>query len=178
MDDTAIYGFPFPEGTDSPSGATQIEALAQEVEDQLAGGAGFRSRGKSIVGASQTTTSGSFTLLGTPDRVTLDTGDEGIVAARFGAVAVVPSGCTMQVQLSFAAAPLSFTLSLTATDNGSGIYTTPAGLAIANLPPAFLSVIAFEDPGAHDVEVSVRRTAGASPVGLSGRVLHAYSQNF
>ena len=69
MSTTTNYGFSKPAGSDSPNGPVQIGALADEVDAELAGGIGFRSRGKSKVTASQTTSSGTFTLLGTPDRV-------------------------------------------------------------------------------------------------------------
>lgn len=87
-DTTPIYGFPFPEGTDPPNGATQIEALAQEIEDQLAAGSGLRSRGKAIISAEQGTASSSYTLLGTPDRVeNLVLPTDGLIFVNYRALA-------------------------------------------------------------------------------------------
>lgn len=68
-DSTPIFALPFPESTDPPDGPAQIGALAEEIEDQLVAGVGLRSCGKAIIDAEQSTTSTSYTLLGTPDRV-------------------------------------------------------------------------------------------------------------
>ena len=69
-DSTPIFGLRFPVGSDSPPDVpADMAELAQDVEDTLSNGAGFRSHGKSIVSAEQSTTSTSYTLLGAPDRV-------------------------------------------------------------------------------------------------------------
>lgn len=186
MDDTAIYGFPFPEATDSPSGATQIQALAEGIEEHLAGGGGFHDRGKSIVAPSQTTTSGTFTLLGTPDRVAgLAAVEDGLVVARFAAFLFIPSGCSMEVAL-YAEQPgpnlaIQAQATFTAADHGKLLYTTASGsgLAATSTTPLFGALLS--GPTVDDdctVSVQVRRTAGGSAVGLQARKLHAYAQAF
>lgn len=69
-DTTAILGLRSPlatgEGADGP---TSFANLAQDVEDAIVEGSGHRSHGKSIIDASQSTSSSTYTELGTPDRV-------------------------------------------------------------------------------------------------------------
>lgn len=67
MGTTTNFALPYPAGSDSPAGHTQIQALADAVDAALP----IRSAKKAIVAAEQTTSSpGTWELLGTPDRVT------------------------------------------------------------------------------------------------------------
>lgn len=194
MSTTTNYGFSKPAGSDSPNGPVQIGALADEVDAELAGGIGFRSRGKSKVTASQTTSSGTFTLLGTPDRVSgLEIEEDGLICARFSASLVIPSGCSMEVHI-YANQPSPDTLIQAShifgeADHGKYLYTTPSGLsvsasqhldALGSSGPAPIGMLTGAASSDDDctVAVEVRRIAGASPVGLSSRLLHAYTQNF
>ena len=185
MSTTTNYGFSKPAGSDSPNGPVQIGALADEVDAELAGGIGFRSRGKSKVTASQTTSSGTFTLLGTPDRVSgLEIEEDGLICARFSASLVIPSGCSMEVHI-YANQPSPDTLIQASTvfgaaDHGKYLYTTPSGLEASSSGPPPIGMLTGAASSDDDctVAVEVRRIAGASPVGLSSRLLHAYTQNF
>jgi hypothetical protein len=67
MPDTTIFDLPYPAGADSPNGPLQIQNLAERIEEILA--AGIRSSGVTDIAASQSTASGVFVELGTPDRV-------------------------------------------------------------------------------------------------------------
>lgn len=88
MPSTTTFALPYPDGDDSPDGPTQIGALAQEVEDTLVAGTGIRSYGKSIIAAEQTTTSTTYTLLGTPDRVqNIVLPTDGLIFVSFRALA-------------------------------------------------------------------------------------------
>lgn len=65
---TTKQSFPKPVGSDPPAGASQIAALADDLDLKWP----VRSKGKSIISAQQGedhTGAGAFTYLGTPDRV-------------------------------------------------------------------------------------------------------------
>lgn len=66
-DTTTNFGFPYPEGMDDADGPAAFQALAERADEVAS--AGIRSSGKSIIAAEQTTTSTSYTEMGTPDRV-------------------------------------------------------------------------------------------------------------
>src|SRR4051794_35389241 len=57
------HGLPYSTVADPPNGPAQIQALAEGVDTKLLTG------GKSIIATTETTTSASYTLLTTPDRV-------------------------------------------------------------------------------------------------------------
>lgn len=73
MKQVGQFGLWVPEDTDAPDGPTQLKQLAEGTEstdglNDLLARAGAQSK-KSIIASEQSTASGSYTLLGTPDRV-------------------------------------------------------------------------------------------------------------
>lgn len=83
MPTTPIYSLPYPAGGDNPNGPLAFQNLAERVESLL----GFiGSSGVTRVDTEQTTTSSTFALLGTPDRVqNLTLVQDGLIFATYQA---------------------------------------------------------------------------------------------
>lgn len=80
MDETSIYGLPFPEDTDAPDGPTQIEALAERLETVL--GLGLRVYEPTIIAGENTRTENTYATLSVADEIT------GLVVPKGGLVIV------------------------------------------------------------------------------------------
>lgn len=93
---TPLFGLPAPDGADDVrNGDNQMRALAQAAEDtieEIATNAGVNTpggvrRGKSIIATEESTTSTSYVLLSTPDRVqSIELPEDGLIIVSYRAL--------------------------------------------------------------------------------------------
>lgn len=196
MDTTPNFGFPFSEGSDPPQGNAQIQALAEAVDAAML----HRSRGKSIIAATQTRTNATYGELGTPDRVediVLPT--NGLIHILFSAVwnntvagagraaiflnttqLKVPSegGAVFQDASGDASTTLFRRLNTRggglAASSGAGGDAIVSGQVLGDIDSGICSV--FADAGTYDVSVQFKSASG--DVSVARRKLWVWSQPF
>ena len=179
MGATPKHALPYPAHDDPPSGFTQIQALAEAVDDALAHG--IRSSDSAVTAASQTTTSGSYVSLGTPDKVTVECDETGLLVVYYEAL-VINSATTAgaaSLHINGSETPHLTSAAIVPNAGGGFVYSqasnNPLGYGTALSGGLWVNPISA---GSYELEVKYKRTSGAGNVTPQDRKLYALILQF
>lgn len=180
MDQTDLFQLPVPEGSDDATIPAHLLALATKIEEALRN-AGAQAKRK-FNAASQSTSSSTYTMLGTPDRIqNIELENDGTILVAFECDSNTPNTAewSMVVRITdFDTFNDTLPSAFITTAPGVHLVTVPAGGITAGLLNHSALATVHVPAGTYTVQVEVKRTAGSGNIQLSNRDLRVIAQEY
>lgn len=181
MPETDVLGIPYPSASDLATVPDHLQAMAEKTEEELvkAGVAGKILK----VSSSQSTSSTSFTLLGTPDRIqNVEVGESDLLCVSYIAWTTAATGGG-RVQLNLDSIWLA-EAEIPAVAGSHSILTVP-GVGFLTRPTSDGDFVGYApgvlmyhvEPGTYEVSVKFKASPGQS-VTVGSRVLAVWTRSF